>query len=549
MLLKMKTALGEPVDELRAEIDAMVEAESQRQLKDQQQDQLISEDRKAAFEGIFANLSKDLGRLIQEDKKKTAEQQDMVNQLGKLFETIAADPEVPQEFRNELIAVDEVPLAEVVEEVAPQKPLTLVERAANRVKKAPSMFVQPDPIPTSKDLQAIQSKLKLLEGWVGKISMAGPGGGEVLFRYLDDVARSTMTPANDNWVLEYDATTKKVQFTEDIGPIRTIKFNTTGYQTPLVAGQMGWNVEEDCLDIKQADGSTLQTGFEHYFQIHNNTGSTLLNGEVVMFSGVDIDSATNPIVEVSKYAAGPLATPLYLVGVMTNDVPSGGHGRATVFGKVRNLNTTGSSVGETWVRGDLLWAHPTIPGQLTRVRPTAPNVATSVAAVLRVGTTDGVILVRPTIWPRLFYGDWYDTTSQTAAAINTAYPVKMNSSGAVSGFSINAGGTVITALNAGRYNFEFSLQVTSSNSSASRIYIWYRKNGVDVPNSATVMTIASNGGKLAPAWNFPVLMEINDTFTLMWATDSTSVSLSAEAATAFCPSIPSVILTVSQTNL
>lgn len=35
------------------------------------------------------------------------------------------------------------------------------------------------------------------------------GGGEVWFKWLDDVNRNTMTQANDNFVLEYDATTKK----------------------------------------------------------------------------------------------------------------------------------------------------------------------------------------------------------------------------------------------------------------------------------------------------------------------------------------------------
>lgn len=36
---------------------------------------------------------------------------------------------------------------------------------------------------------------------------------------------------------------------------------------------------------------------------------------------------------------------------------------------------------------------------------------------------------------------------------------------------------------------------------------------------------------------------------LMWAADSLNLNLSAQPATAFCPSIPSVILTVNQTNL
>lgn len=465
--------------------------------------------------------------------------------------SIAELPEIQAEIARAIHA-GEVSVQGEINEVVLPTPIGKVPDAAqipDLDKYLKPKVETPKEEPLTNEFRQVNDKIKFLERWVSQIQNTGPGSGEVNFRYLDDVNRLTMSPSNDNWVLEYDMSTKKVQFTENIGPIRTIKFNTAGPLTPLVAGEIGWNPDEDCLDVKQDDDSTLQLGLEHYFQIHNGNGEPLLNGEVVMFSGVDEENPDNPITQVSKYAAGPLATPLYLVGVMTRDVGPGEHGRATVFGKVRNLNTTGSAVGETWVRGDLLWAHPTMPGKLTRVRPTAPNVATSVAAVLRVGTTNGVLLVRPTIWPRLFYGDWYDTTNQTAAAINTAYAVKMNSNGAISGFTKNAGGTVITAQNAGRYNFEFSLQVTSSNSSSARFYLWYRKNGVDVPNSSTVMTISANGGKLAPAWNFPVLMEAGDTFSLMWATDSTNVSLSAEPATAFCPSIPSVILTVAQTNL
>lgn len=543
MLVKMKTAMGEVIDQ---DILDKIAGEEARVAAEQEKEAQLVEERRVAFGSVFSDLARDFGRLVREEKERTAEQQYLVDQIGSLFNTISTIPEVPKEIKEEIV--------EVMAPVEPIKPQTIVDKVVTHVKEtsAPSMFVQPEPPLVSRDIQAIQNKLKLLEGWVSKISMSGPGGGEVQFRYLDDVNRYTMGPSNDNWVLEYDAATKKVQFTEDVGPIRTLKLNTAGYQTPLVAGQLGWNVEEDCLDIAQADGSILQTGFEHYFQIHNSTGSTLLNGEVVMFSGVDEESHTNPIVQVSRYAAGPSATPLYLVGVMTNDVMDGGHGRATVFGKVRNLNTTGSSVGESWAKGDLLWAHPTQAGKLTKVRPTAPNISTSVAAVLQVSSTAGIILVRPTIWPRLFYGDWFDSTNQVAAVANTAYPIRVSGTGhtgAVSGFEVNDGGTVVRALNAGRYNFEFTLQVSSTNSSLARIWIWYRKNNVDVPNTATVVTVRENGGKLAPSWNFPVLMDANDTFTLMWATESTNVFLAAEPATAFCPAIPSVSLTVSQTNL
>jgi len=550
MLVKMKTAMGESVDQSILDQIAVEEA---RIAAEQEKEATIIEERKSAFGAIFNDLAKDIGKLMEEDKKRTAEQQDAVDRFASLLQTMSTkQPQIVEEKTSpdpEIVEKLEV----IVEKTAPQpepKEKTLVEAAVSKVSKttAPSMFVQPEPPLVDRDIKAIQQKLKLLEGWVSKISASGPGGGEVNFRYLDDVARSTMTPSNDNWVLEYDATTKKVQFTEHIGPIRSAKFNTTGPQTALVPGQIAWNEDEDCLDIRHTDGTTLQTGLEQHLRVHNHNAETMVNGTVVMFAGVEnTNSIAMPII--GKYVADANASPLFLIGVLTSDIVSGGIGRATTFGYVRNLNTTGADVGETWVQGNLLWGHPTMPGKMTNVRPSAPYVSTSIAAVARVSATDGQLLVRPTIWPRLWYGDWYDTTNQTAASINTAYAVKMNSVNAVSGFELNAGGTVIKALNAGRYNFQFSLQFTSSNSASSKVYIWYRKNGVDVPHSTTVLTIASNGGKLAPAWNFPVLMSANDTFTLMWAVDSTSVSLSAEPATAFCPSVPSVILSVSQTNL
>lgn len=475
-----------------------------------------------------------------------------VEKIDQLVESVELIEQIDTNVVGEFICedgkfLDPVTLTElVVPEVKPAAEIYTKAEIDDLLKRNAS-FQQPDPKVVDPTIPALQQKLKFLEQAVGRIAAAGPGSGEVNFRWLDDTNRATMTDSNDNWVLEYDATTKKVQFTENIGPIRTIKFNTAGTQQALVPGQMAYNADEDCFDFHHNDGTTLQGGLEQHIRVHNHLGTTVTNGTVVQFAGVEnTNDVAVPIV--GKYVANSSASPLYIIGVLTTDIIPNGVGRATAFGYVRNLNTTGADVGETWLQGDLLWAHPSLPGKMTKVRPTAPNVATSIAAVVRLGTTDGQILVRPTIWPRLYYGDWFDTTNQTAAATDTAYPVRFNSSGAISGFEL-VNNTDVKALNAGRYNFEFSFQFTSSNSSLSRIYIWYRKNGVDVPNSATIITIAANGGRSAPAWNFPVLMNANDTFTLMWATNSTSVSMAAEPASGFHPSIPSIILTVSQTNL
>ena len=511
----------------------------------------------------------DLFKLIAEEKKKIDERtkaeslaleriNQFVNNLASKVEVV--EPEDVVEESETLISLEQVvdAIEEIAEEAMPEPEIKdeaqVISEVAKGLFATSDMVKTPDPLtPFNQKYVTIDDMQKHYNVFLTRIqqqlSTLG-GGGEVWFRWLDDVDRATIdTPeANQEHVLRYNSTTKKFFFGELTGDHREISsftFKESGPGITPTPRMIAWNSFEDCLNVFQADGSTLQVGLENYIPVFNNTANTMTNGTVVQFAGVDANE--NPTI--SKFVAGPTAVPLYMIGVLTNDVPSGELGRATILGKVRALNTTGSDVGETWAQGDILWGHPTLPGKMTRVRPTAPNVATSIAAVLKVGVTDGIILVRPTIWPRLFYGEWYDSTNQLATAINTAYKVRHSSTGSVSGFTKNADGTTFTTQNAGLYNWQFSLQFTSTNSSSSRVWVWYRKNGVDVPHSATVLTIAANGGKLAPAWNFPVSMVIGDTFELMWATDSTSVSLSAEPANAFAPSVPSSILTVSQINL
>lgn len=312
-------------------------------------------------------------------------------------------------------------------------------------------------------------------------------------------------------------------------------------------GTLTWNTEEDCLNIYHEDGSILQTGLESYVRVRNHTGNTLLQGTLVQFSGVNGDA--NPTCV--PLLANSTFDPHYTIGVLTNDVPNGEVGRATTFGKVRQLNTTGSEVSESWAVGDILWASSTHDGKLTKVKPTAPYPAISVAAVVKSGITDGEILVRPLIFPRLYYGNFSSNTTQNCASSNTATVVSFNRTEFASGHEIVGypGNTGIKALVSGLYSYQFSLQLTSSSSSRSTVWIWARKNGIDIPDSATRVSLESNGGLLAPAWNFVVSMAANSVFQLMWATnDHTKVSMSAEASGAFHPSVPSALLSVTQVN-
>lgn len=313
-------------------------------------------------------------------------------------------------------------------------------------------------------------------------------------------------------------------------------------------GMLTWNELEDCLDVSQADGSTVQLGLEHYVEIYNDNAYPLQNGDVVSFVGV----ANNELVKANLLTASPTFTPLLLIGVMTNTVLPGHKGRATVFGKIRNLNTTGAMYGEVWQQGDLLWAHPTMAGAMTKVRPSAPNPSISIAVVLKVSSTDGLILVRPTIFPRLFYGKYLSNQTQQPLLANTAYAVTFNNAEIQSGVVIEDQKRL--RLNqAGLYSFDLRLQVTSTNSSNKNIFIWARVNGVDVNNSATKIsvlgTLLGNDVEISPSWNFVYSMKQDDYFELMYACTDTNILINAPTSTTFCPSTPSAVIKVTQIDL
>lgn len=145
----------------------------------------------------------------------------------------------------------------------------------------------------------------------------------------------------------------------------------------------------------------------------------------------------------------------------------------------------------------------------------------------------------------LRYGTFFDTTDQTAAATNTAYAITFNNTDLSGGVYRGTPTSRIYVDRPGAYNFQFSLQLESTNATAKQIYIWPRINGADVPSSSTKITMKGSGEAYVAAWNFVLRMNTGDYFQLMWATSDTNVQIAADPATAFCPAIPSVILTVS----
>jgi len=143
------------------------------------------------------------------------------------------------------------------------------------------------------------------------------------------------------------------------------------------------------------------------------------------------------------------------------------------------------------------------------------------------------------------YGSFYDTTTQTAAAINTAYAMTFNTTDLSFGVTRGTPTSRIYVDRPNVYNVQFSAQVDKTAGGAAFVWVWLRKNGTNVPDSAGQIRIQGNNAEILAAWNYIIELNAGDYIELMWEVDDTSVILLAEVASAVHPSVPSVILTVT----
>lgn len=321
----------------------------------------------------------------------------------------------------------------------------------------------------------------------------------------------------------------------NLAQVDAVEFN----QNAVVAarpGQAKWNKTDQTLDVRMDYGVTQQVGQEFYARVGNTTGVTIPNGTVVGFAG-----ATSQALLVAPYLADGSSPSLYILGVMTHDLPdSGQKGYCTTWGFVRDLDTSAFAVG------DLLYASPTVAGGLTNVKPTAPANVIPLAACIISDATAGVIFVRPTIQQMQYYGVFVKTTDQSPAAVNTEYLLTFDSTEISNGVTIGSPTSRIIVPASGLYRLDANLQLTSGSSSAKNIWVWFKKNGTAIPNSARLVTSDLNNGYIPLAMQEPVSLAANDYIELAFAADSTAVTIDNVAATAFAPASPAVILSVTQ---
>lgn len=394
------------------------------------------------------------------------------------------------------------------------------------------------------------------------------GGGEVNLRNLDDVSRNTIS---DNRFLTYDQSSKKFIFSDlqdgyttsvndnvisvinlptdtDIGPIESLIFDTNHDASTHnhEVGTICWDKNDDTLNIFHPNGVVQQIGQEQYAYVINNTGSTITNGTVVRFDGAAMPDGEARL-EVAPLISDGSYPSLYVIGVSTHDIQNGENGKVAIFGKVRDIDTTGTPVGEVWEVGDILYASPSFSGNFTNVKPTAPDNVIPIGAVLRVDSINGELFIRPTIEQQRSYGRFARTDTQSVATINTPTEIIFNSTEISNGVSLGTPSSRIAVNQSGYYQFDLSIQGESS-SNKGRLYLWLRKNGVDIPYTMRTTTVA-NGNVVIISVSMEISLERTDYVEVLWATTALDITLSSLEATSFGPDTASALLSVSQSQL
>jgi hypothetical protein len=172
-----------------------------------------------------------------------------------------------------------------------------------------------------------------------------------------------------------------------------VEFDQTPTGTAGVA-VMRWNDTDGTVDLGLKGGNvTLQIGQEQVLRVVNKT-ATNINLLEANYQAVRVTGAQGQRLKVDLAQATDDALSAETIGLVTETINNNQEGFITTSGLVRNINTTGSLQSETWADGDVVYLSPTTAGNITNVKPSAPNHLVIIGYVVSAHATQGSIFVK-----------------------------------------------------------------------------------------------------------------------------------------------------------
>jgi hypothetical protein len=169
-----------------------------------------------------------------------------------------------------------------------------------------------------------------------------------------------------------------------------VQFDTTAVVTD-VTGRLYYDAADMFQTLAfQMNGAVVQhVGEELYYRVRLSANAT--KGQVLMFTGTLGASGGLRAAPATGLAADQSN---YILGVAMESGSTNDWITVVEFGEVKGINTTGGA--EVWTQGQVLYFNPAVAGGLTKNKPTTPNAIAVIAAVVHVGSSNGILFVRPT---------------------------------------------------------------------------------------------------------------------------------------------------------
>lgn len=210
--------------------------------------------------------------------------------------------------------------------------------------------------------------------------------------------------------------------------------------------------------------------------------------------------------------------------------PTGAIGSTGPTGPTGSASTVAGPTGPTGTAGT---AGPT--GSIGNTGPTGP---TGTAGSTGTGGVLG------------YWGSFWDTTNQNAAAINTPYAITLNTADPLnSGVSV-ASSSQITFAYTGVYSLTFSIQFTNTSTANGSTQVWLKKNGTNLADTSSHYDVPDKQGSSFSSEvltvNYVLSLTAADYIQVFWQTGSTSVLIETLAASGGYPRTPSIIFTATQ---
>ena len=143
-------------------------------------------------------------------------------------------------------------------------------------------------------------------------------------------------------------------------------------------------------------------------------------------------------------------------------------------------------------------------------------------------------------------GLFFNTADQPFAVANTAYPIVYDQTYLNNAVALQSGSTSkIEVTVSGIYNFQYSGQLESTNSSSKDFFLWIRRDGTDIGYSTRAYSISGSNAYKPVSFSFDIDLQAGQYIELMVSASDTSLNLGAATASSPHPGIPSSVMTVN----